>query len=326
MSDADRIDAVERIVNLAMYLSAARAPVSWEEIRGDVAGYRSDQNREAFLRMFERDKKQLRESGLVITSDAEGRYLLDESATFATEITLSAEESAALGAAAASLVDDPAFPFSDDLRIALAKLGSSSGTAPCSAARIADEAPERQGRAAALVTEAAQRCKVVEFEYTTSVGERGTRHLEPYGAFVRDGRWYVVGRDTDRDAMRTFSLSRVENLVVNEAREATPDFERPDDFDITAYVMLPFQMGPDSFEAVLDFAPDLSWRVHTLVADSGTLVETDGGGLRWTVRASSRPRLGRWVIDNGPGIAITAPADLGTEIAAALDKVRADHA
>ena len=63
MSQPDRIETVERIVNLAMYLSAARAPVTWEDIRTEVAGYPPDQNRDAFLRMFERDKKQLRESG-----------------------------------------------------------------------------------------------------------------------------------------------------------------------------------------------------------------------------------------------------------------------
>ena len=63
MTAARSIETAERIVNLAMYLSAARAPVTWENIRSEVAGYPPEQSRDAFLRMFERDKKQLRESG-----------------------------------------------------------------------------------------------------------------------------------------------------------------------------------------------------------------------------------------------------------------------
>ena len=55
------------------------------------------------------------------------RYLLDEAATFTTEVTLSSEESAALRAAAAAFIGDPAFPFSEDLRLAMAKLGSERG-------------------------------------------------------------------------------------------------------------------------------------------------------------------------------------------------------
>ena len=325
MSQPDRIETVERIVNLAMYLSAASAPVSWEDIRTEVAGYPPDQNRDAFLRMFERDKKQLRESGLVIDSDAEGRYLLDEAATFTTEVTLSSEESAALRAAVAAFIDDPAFPFSEDLRLAMAKLGSGGGAGPCSASRIADETPERQGRDAAIIADASQRCKRVAFEYTTAAGQSARREVEPYGAFVRDGRWYLVGRDADRDAMRTFSLSRAECLEVNQTRQATPDFERPSDFDIASFVMLPFQLGTDSFEAVLELDADLSWRAESLLAGHGGVEQRDDGTLRWTVQASNPERLARWVIENGPGIAIDSPPDVMPQTVASLEEVRSEH-
>ncbi len=271
MTAAQGPETAERIVNLAMYLSAARAPVTWEDIQSEVAGYPPGQSRDAFLRMFERDKKQLRESGLVISSDAEGSYLLDESATYAAEITLSAEESSALRAAAAAFIGDPSFPFSQDLRLAMAKLGPNSEASPCSAARIADEEPEQQGHDAALIADAAQRCKRVNFDYTTSSGAMAKRHVEPYGAFVRDGRWYLVGHDTDRDAIRTFALTRAKNLQVNDAKQATPDFGRPDGFDIAAYVRLPFQFGADSFSAVIHFDEDVAWRARSLIAEQGSL-------------------------------------------------------
>jgi proteasome accessory factor B len=325
MSTKQQRETAERIVNLAMYLSAARAPVTWEDIRAEVAGYPDDQGREAFLRMFERDKKQLRESGLVIATDAEGRYLLDEAATYATEVQLDDDESAALRAAAAALVDDPSFPFSQDLQLAMAKLAPGSGHTPCATARMADEDPVRQGRDAALVAEAAQRCKRVTFAYTTSAGERADRVVEPYGAFVRDGRWYLVGRDVDRDALRTFSLSRIESLEVNEARQSTPDFERPADFDIAVHVMLPFQLGEEDFSAVIEFASDAAWRARALTAGQGHVADGDDGSIEWSVPARSKGRLIRWTIENGPGIRVLEPADIASEAVGLLEEVRREH-
>ena len=36
-----------------------------------------------------------------------------------------------------------------------------------------------------------------------------TRTVEPWGVVTDRGRWYLVGHDRDRDATRTFRLSRI---------------------------------------------------------------------------------------------------------------------
>ncbi|MGV7796043.1 WYL domain-containing protein, partial [Mycobacterium kansasii] len=36
-----------------------------------------------------------------------------------------------------------------------------------------------------------------------------TRTVEPWGVITDKGRWYLVGHDRDRDATRTFRLSRI---------------------------------------------------------------------------------------------------------------------
>ena len=38
------------------------------------------------------------------------------------------------------------------------------------------------------------------------------RTLEPWGLTASKGRWYVIGRDVDRDATRMFKLSRITDL------------------------------------------------------------------------------------------------------------------
>ena len=50
----------------------------------------------------------------------------------------------------------------------------------------------------------------VRFEHTRSGGSEPTiRTLEPWGIVSWHGRWYVVGRDRDREATRMFRMSRI---------------------------------------------------------------------------------------------------------------------
>ena len=307
------IDAVERLVNLALFFAGSRGPVTSEEVRDAVFGYPSEQDEAAFLRMFERDKDDLRSMGFAIRSDAEGNYRFDRVATYVSAIDLSAADLAALRMAGAAIADDPAFPFGRELRFALAKLSSRLGaTETPGPVRLVDESPAEQGQAVAVLTSAAQSRKCVSFAYTDHAGEPSTREVEPYGLFLHDGRWYLVGHDRGRGGLRTFAVYRIANLQTNTTAPKTPDFERPDDFDVATFVGLPFQYGPDDaeFEAVLLFDAAAAWRARALAGGRGALREIDGGRVEWRVPARSRPRLLRFVIGNGPGISVAQPTGL----------------
>ena len=321
-------DASERLVNLAMYLAAAREPVSAYDVRANVDGYApaEEQDEAAYLRMFERDKDDLRTAGFAIETDSDDRYLLDTEATFAAEISLSAEEYAALRATAAALMDDPAFPFTSDLRFALAKVSDSPSSPSIHAsAAIADECPDLQGRAVAVLTEALATAKYVSFTYTNSRELTAAHKVDPYGLFAREGRWYMVGRDRDRDEIRTYALARLSDLAPNAARPKSPDFERPEDFDVARYIRLPFQFGNDSFDAVLRFESEILWRLSSLLGSHGETTTTADGSKTWKVVASNKKRLLGWVVENGPGISIEAPPDLAKDLGEALDAVAKLH-
>ena len=50
----------------------------------------------------------------------------------------------------------------------------------------------------------------MQFRYRPARSEPyATRTLEPWGVVTDRGRWYVVGHDRDREAVRTFRLSRI---------------------------------------------------------------------------------------------------------------------
>jgi len=321
-------DAVERLVNLAFYLAEAREPVSAERIRVDVAGYASSQDQDAFMRMFERDKDALRDAGFAIVADDAGSYLIDRAATFAADLELSPEEAAAVRAAGTALLNDPSFPFSSDLRLALAKIASAvDGGQVCSAARLADEEPQRQGDSVALLADAAERRKCVTFGYTNSRGQSAPHTIEPYGLFLHDGRWYVVGRDAAKDETRTYTVARMSDIQVNAARPKSADFERPADFDVAGFSRLAFQYGsPDAeFVAAIGFAPSAAWRAASLAGGHGMLERTADGGAVWRIPARDRPRLLRFVVENGPGLALAEPPDAATSLRAGLEEVARIH-
>jgi proteasome accessory factor B len=52
--------------------------------------------------------------------------------------------------------------------------------------------------------------QAVQFPHRPSRAEPyTTRTVEPWGVVTEKGRWYLVGHDRDRDATRTFRLSRI---------------------------------------------------------------------------------------------------------------------
>lgn len=319
-------EALERLVNLALYLAASRSPVTAHEIRDEIEGYPADQDEDAFLRMFERDKKELRGSGLVISTVelSSGRaYELDRAATFQRPVVLSPQDTATLRAVGAALITDTGFPLGDGLATALAKLAASPGTAQPGCLAVEDSAA--QGVIARALAHASVARKRVTFEYETAAGSSAAREVEPYGLFLRGGRWYLVGHDTHRDETRVFALLRMRDVVPNPSRPGTPDFEVADELDLASFARLPFQYGDDPVEAVLEFDPDIAWRAPVLAEGQGNFEEGPSGSLLWSVDRADPTRLARWVIEHGPGIRIVSPRSAREAMRSGLRKVVADH-
>lgn len=322
-------DAVERMVNLALYLASSRSPKSADECRAAGLGYPDDQDDVAFIRMFERDKDALRAAGFVIDVVDDGdsdAYRIDAEATYARPLELSSAERASLRAVATAFADDPGFPFSEELRSATAKLGTSGDSGPLSSADLGRSAPAGQSADARAIAEAVQARKTVTFEYTNASGETRDRAVDPYGIFFRDGSWYLVGRDRYRDEVRTFAITRMSALDVNPARPRTPDFERPGDFDIRTAERLPFQYGATTFSARIRFMPETAWRIDRLARGHGTTQTLPDGSAVWTVEASDVRRLASWILDEGPGLYAVEPDALVDEIVAGLKRVAEAHA
>jgi proteasome accessory factor B len=320
-------DAAERLVNLALYLASSARPITAEQCRAADLGYPEGQDDAAFIRMFERDKDALRAAGLVIevVADEEPEaYRLDAAATYARQIELTDEELSAVRAVAATLAGDPTFPFREDLALALGKIGVSGHAGPLATGALTANVSDELGHHVGVLAEAVRARKTVTFSYTNVAGTQRTRSVDPYGIFFREGLWYLTGRDRDADAIRTYAVARLRAVDMNPVRPRTPDFERPQGFDIREQERLPFQYGPTSVAAVIRFEPDVAWRAEGLIRGRGVVEPRADGSLLWKVDADLR-RLASWIVDQGTGLHAEGPPELRAILVAGLQSVVVAH-
>ncbi len=227
----------ERLLNLLITLLVSRSYVTKERIRGVVEQYREAPGNEAFEKMFERDKEELRSLGIPIEVgyldrgfDDEPGYRVERAAFELPEIELEPDEAAVLGLAARVWQHAGLASATSD---ALVKLKAAGVSVDRAALNVAEPQLAVEEPAFEAFWSATQTRTPVAFTYRGSgSAEAARRHLQPWGVVSYRGRWYVVGQDTDRQAPRLFRLSRVQGEVTNEGRAGA--FEVPDGTDIRA--------------------------------------------------------------------------------------------
>ncbi|GEK20011.1 helix-turn-helix transcriptional regulator [Cellulomonas xylanilytica] len=215
---AAQIAPAERLLNLVIALVNTAGRMTKEQVRTSVAGYQEAPSDDAFERMFERDKDTLRDLGipiLTVTDAGHGDdigYRVDLDAYALPALELTAAELGVL-AMAAQVWQDQAVRA--DTTRALTKLRA-VGDAPESTDLVAGLAPRVRagGGAFGPLVDAVQARQAVRFTYrAATTGEVRERTVEPWKLLARRGGWVLVGRDRDRDASRSFRLSRMEGSV-----------------------------------------------------------------------------------------------------------------
>ncbi|GAA3167516.1 WYL domain-containing protein [Blastococcus jejuensis] len=232
----------ERLVNLVIALLSTRQYVTAARIRATVPGYEPDDGSEradeAFKRMFERDKADLREMGVPLETgrtsvfDTEDGYRIARADYELPEIHLTGEEAAAVGLALrlweSAQMAGPAHSALVKLKAAGVEIDSSRGI-PLQPRLDAGEPAFEPCYAAARDR------RLLEFDYRRpDEDEPGHRRVQPWGVVAWHGRWYLGGLDLDRQRPRVFRLSR----VVGMPKPVGPAgaFEPPPDVDLAAMV------------------------------------------------------------------------------------------
>lgn len=312
----------ERLLQLVLCLTQTRRFVTKDRLRSAIPDYSATQTNEAFERMFERDKNELRELGIPLETggaagvDDDPGYRIDRDAYGLPALHLTREEMTAVALAARVWRDQG--PASAAQR-ALLKLGA-DGTEIDPSDLPAIE-PRLSGGEAAFepLTTAVTLRRPVRFGYRTPRDAQTVqRHLQPWGVVSQRGRWYVVGHDTDRGAERVFRLSRIEGTVVADGKAGSYDV--PADANVRGQVNTFTASGPAATAQLLV----RTGAGHGLRRRADA-VDSAGGEDRLTVTYRDLWMLAEEVASYGAAVVVQQPAELRNAVLERLRSVVVAH-
>jgi proteasome accessory factor B len=307
----------ERLLNLVICLLHTRAYLPASRIRELVPGYGEAAGDEAFKRMFERDKEDLRELGIPLETGSFGPWDDDPGYRIRREeyalqpVTLAPDEAAAVGLAARMW---STATLSQAATRALRKLEAGG----VELTPLPDGLQPRADAGEAgfpAVAQAVADGRVVRFDYRGARNDRPSRRtVEPWGVVWWRGRWYLAGHDRDRDGTRVFRLSRVigEVAATGPAGAVTP----PPDVDVAALVRSYGEGEAPPAPAVLRVR---AGRGHDLRRTASRVVPDGDGWDRVELSASDPERLAERVLPFGADVVVLEPASARTAL---VERVR----
>lgn len=299
----------ERLVNLVLCLLSTRSYLTAERIRGIVPGYSDAPSDEAFFRMFERDKAELRDLGVPLETgrnsafDATDGYRIARRDYELGDIDLEPDEAAAV-ALAVRLWETPELTGAANgalLKLRAAGVDVDEVSAPAVEPKVRATEP-----AFAPLLAAVQAGQAVRFDYRRSPpSEVMTRTVEPWGVVSWRGRWYLVGQDRDRKAPRCFRLTRI---VGDVAAVGRPDeVERPAGVNLMEYVVGGEREQRPTTTARLWVSAGRAHGVRRQATTVGPLTLDGQQGDEMTVELHFPESAAGWLAGHGEDVVVLEP-------------------
>jgi len=304
----------ERLLNLVMCLLYTRRYISREQIRTAVPQYAASESDEAFERMFERDKDDLREMGIPLLTgsddpwfDDEVGYRIPREEYVLPEVRFTPAELAVVGIAAQTWQQAT---LAQAATTALHKLQASGVDADPDALALVEPRVAAAEPSFGALYQAVRDRRAVTFAYrSANAPSSQTRHVAPWGVVSWHGRWYLVGHDLDKETTRVFRLSRIDGAV--SFTSPSGSVEIPDDLDLRAQVTM-LAPAPQTATAVIDARSDRAHPLHRRAVSSEDAPDSydDAGWRRLQVRFSDAETLAAELCGYGPDVVAVGPPEV----------------
>ena len=307
----------ERLVNLTIALLATRRYLTKNEIFQSIDGYEG--NDESKERMFERDKDDLRSLGIEIEVGGFDPIFNDEAGyrikpeTYALDLgEVSGSDIALLSMAANAWNAQAINGLAHSALLKLQSIGINSDldSIPMLAPRMASSSSELVD-----VIEAITSKSPITFTYLSQELEDQKRTLNPYALASRDGHWYFSGFDSDKSAIRTFRLDRVQGEILLSMK--SNQYEIPTGFDLFSHL----DEIVESRIATLDVRKDKAYafrKIATTITDKG---EWDQITVNYADPSTFIDSL-LWHLDD---VVVIEPQDLRDSIVKVLCRMMVTH-
>lgn len=318
----------ERLLNLVIALLSTRRALSRDAIRDAVAPYREAGSDEAFERMFERDKEELRQLGIpVITEDLdvlfedEPGYRIDRGEYEVPELDLTAEQLSLLALAgrtwSQASLGGAAVRALRKMESAAAGQDDEDGDDLDETDRIETALPAPDA-AFDVVKAAVMAARPVRFDYRRPQGATRTRRVQPWAIAAWHGHWYLTGYDVDRAEPRVFRLDRIVGEVTFDGAAGT--YVIPEDHNPVAAIVASSAGGPP-IRATLRVRPD---RGHALRRKASSCTAAGEWDVV-TVEHGDLASLADEIAGHGTDVVADTPAELREAVLQRLRAIRADH-
>jgi len=314
----DRMEPLERLLNLVGLLLESRTPLTFDEIRGTLDAYQTD-NLESAKRMFERDKDVLREYGVPLRmedTDAWGTeqgYVIRKDEYYLPEISFTPEEITALFVASQSGREETAV----EQGVRKLVFGADGGVLAGKAGGPLVAGSDAPGTAVLAAADAAQQRRRIRFGYRTAQGTEAERDVDAWGVVFRGGHWYLVGHDRGRDEVRAFRMSRVITLFADGGEGSEP----PEGFRARDHV----EAGPwdvhGGERASIAFDPEVAWLARDGFAEARDDGVLDDGRVVVSVPFADEGILAAAVLQYGADAEVLEPAAVRDEVVRRLHEV-----
>ncbi|MBC2681541.1 WYL domain-containing protein [Corynebacterium sp. 4HC-13] len=206
-----------RLLNLVIALINENQPRSADWVISHVDGYDSP-TPASRRKQLQRDRNTLAQLGLCIEVHHGGNggelYFLDHEAAFLPELDLTPKQADVLVAAARWTQSGEMSAAAESAYHKLVAAGIRRGLSSSVIASVPDLTDLDQ-KSIDAIFRALDNGLCITFDYYQSlVGFPTRRTLEPWAYGAVDGKLYVTGWDTQRNAQRTFRISRISDIEV----------------------------------------------------------------------------------------------------------------
>ncbi|MDP3044525.1 MAG: WYL domain-containing protein [Bacillota bacterium] len=175
--------------------------------------------------------------------------------------------------------------------------------------------PDLVGQVLARITSALQ--EQVRLNIWYFVGYRGVlseRVIEPYALVCKRQHWFLVGYCTKSQAVRTFRVDQIENVVTR----SNEHFDYPADFRIQDFVGEAWGVMNDgaSQRVVLRFTPAVAYRLHRILYHPSQHIEQENadGSIVVSFRVSGLAEFKTWIVQWLDKVEVLEPETLRVQI------------
>jgi predicted DNA-binding transcriptional regulator YafY len=161
---------------------------------------------------------------------------------------------------------------------------------------------------------------VITFDYKgMDDSDYKTRLVRPYQLLFQDGMWYLYGYSEEREAVRTFSLSRMENAAItNEAFKLPPDYDFFSNHDGSYFGVY---LGKE-YHFKIWFSNDTARYIEERQWASGQSIEKTEKGIIITFTSAQFKKVLWWVLSYGSGAIPLEPPELVEEWKRNIDEMQ----